>query len=79
MVVNSINEDNKTTVSVQALAPPGDPGNFKAVVKKGENHPNDSTVSFELSCATWVLTLPDAVEFLNNLIAEINNLDAGNG
>lgn len=66
--------DGGVVISTQALSPPGDPGNFKAVIKKGENHPVDSTVSFELSCTTWVLSLPEALDFLNQLTAEINNL-----
>lgn len=78
-MVNTVKEDGKVSVSIQALSPPGDPGNFKAVIVRGENHPIDSTVSFELSCTTWVLALPDALDFLNQLTLEINNLDVVNG
>ena len=72
MSVNITQEENKTTVSVQASLPPGDAGNFKAVIRKGENHPEDSTVSFELSCATWIIPFGDAKEFFENLLTEIS-------
>lgn len=78
MITKTTDSNNNTVINVQALLPPGDAGNIKVVIIKGENHPEDSTVNFELSCTTWILSYMDAVTFCSELNLQLNTLNMEN-
>lgn len=72
MIIKTIDDNNNVIIKTQALLPPGDAGIIKIVIVKGENHPEDSTVNFELSCATWVLPYVNAMTLCDELRFQLN-------
>lgn len=75
MITKTTDANNNLVIDVQAMLPPGDAGNIKVVIIKGENHPADSTVNFQVSCATWILSYNDAVTFCNELNLQLTSLN----